>query len=535
MEKKDFTLEFPDKEKAIRGIIGYYTPLLEVLTPGGVIDSPNVSQEQKEEYKQMYSRLREILDSWEEAEKEYLSPDTPEKRKKEIYYSVEEWYLNFYSLYYENKETPGEVKTIPSKRIVIDPETGERSETDSKTHLWGDMYLIPGKGIMSLHPSKGGVDLLAELDSIRDSAKGGVVKISKDLWKSQIDSKGDSLEFIKDEKIKRSIQKKRERGELIGNSTLLGLTGGSVYFKVFCLAIAQTLWEQSKHFHTEDTLSGIPKELLLQYVEGEGLVVEDIKMKPPTDQLKGGQRPFPIIILMFEDTAKKMSSTGEISGGKDIKVVREYVLGGKKTIKDKTGVVREIVIPGLLGREYLVQGANGKIIGIPFMHKLLSIYSPEEPDKAIGVAVQISPLFAFKNLIGYTGIRPDTIQLLGGGKQREITLNLFIFLAYYRNVPEQKGRKKGEFVQRKKQLLGDLSKGLSSYSGRPGLLEKHYREAVLKCIDAKILLSGTLKGGGLKGYREERNPGGEILSVFTYNPDYLKGEEITLFSGVDEQ
>ena len=374
-------------------------------------------------------------------------------------------------------------------------------------------------------------DPLKDLEEIRHTSKPGVVRVSKDFTKSLIDSSGKRLDLgtIKDEKTRRTIQRKVEEGKYIAG-TLVGLSGGERYFKVFCLALAQILNEQSKYYKTEEDLSGVPKDLITQYA-GEGAIIENLK--PPTDNLKGGKRSFPIVFLSWEDIAKKMSATGQISGGKDIKQVRDYVLGGMQKRTDrKTGNKKEVFVPGLLGREYLVEGKNS-IIGVPLMTKIFSLYPKDSPDKEVGIAVQLSPLFTLASL-GYTGIRSDTIRLLGGGNQREITLNLFIFLAYNRGVPPQTGRKKGEFLKKKTDLLRDLSRGLSSYVGRPGLLEKHFQEAVQKCTDAKILLPGKTKTG-LRGYREEKNPGGEILSVFVYNPDYLKGEEVNLFSEIEDQ
>lgn len=534
------TEKFPSRRELLRGIVDYYSVYfkdkdgkdipLEDLLPLG---------ETEEETEDIYSRLREIRDYWEGIEREYLSPGLTDEREKEITISVIEWYVNLVLLHAhqttKDREKTGEdtgegrgIPDLPPYRIEIDRETLKSKVVRDKTYLWGDKYFVPGEGILSLHPETTR-DLLADLENIRKSPKSGLVKVSKDLWKSQIQSPGDSLEYIKDERIKRKIQKKAEEGKYL-SGTLVGLSGGSAYFKVFCLAIAQTLNEQSKYFKTESDLSGVPKDLLSQYA-GEGVIVD--KIKDPSPALKGGERPFPIVLFIWEDLAKKMSPTGEISGGRDIKVVRDYVLGGMTKRKDKTGKEVKTYIPGLLGREYLIEGARG-IVGVPFMTKLLSLYSKESPDKEIGIAVQLSPLFTLKNLIGYTGIRTDTIQLLGGGRQRELTLNLFIFLAYYRGVPAQSGRNKGEFVQRKRELLQEISKGLSSYTGRPGLLEKHFQEAVQKCTDAKILLPGKTKTG-LRGYREEVNPGGQTLSIFTYNPDYLKGEEINLFSEVENQ
>lgn len=518
----------PTTSELLRVIRDYYSPLISSLE---LIRGGDRTPEEGEELEKMYSRLVSIRDSWEEAEREYQDTETPEDRKREIRYSVEEWYSNLLLLHSVNgnKYYSGEMK-VPEYRIIIDPETGERRQSTDKTYLWGDKYFVPGEGILEILSPGETVDLLAEVENIRKSSKGGVVKISKDLWKSQIEHRGDALEFIKDERIRRTIQRKSKEGKYIAG-TLIGLSGGERYFKLFCLALSQTLNEQSKYYHTQDDLSGVPKDLITRYA-GEGAIVESIK--DPTSLFKGGLRPYPIIFIIWEDIAKKMSATGEISGGKDIKQVRDYVLGGTAKRKDKkTGREKEIFVPGLLGREYLIEGEKG-IIGVPLMTKILSLYPKDSPDKEIGIAVQLSPLFALKNLIGYTGIRPDTIQLLGGGKQRELTINLFIFLAYYRGVPPQTGRKRGEFVQRKRELLPEISRGLSSYTGRPGLLEKHFKEAIQRCIDAKILLSGKTKTG-LRGYREELSPGKEILSVFVYNPDYLKGEEINLFSEVEDQ
>lgn len=539
MSEKEFKPELhihrdgnpPSKEELLRSIRDYYTPLLEVTKPGGVIDTSDTPEDKKEEYRQMYSKLKEIRDSWEEAEREYLSPDTPEERKKEIAYSVEEWYLNLVLLHSQNPDyfSKEEIK-LPDYRIVIDTETGERKEYRGDTHLWGDKYFIPGKGILALHP--GGMrDPLEDLEKIRDSAKSGLVKVSSDLWKSGTAPFRDSLGIsIISEKTRRIIQKKEAEGKLLAG-TLIGLKGGGRYFKVFNIALAQTLYEQSKYYNTQDNLSGVPRDLISQYA-GEGAIVE--KIKDTSDKFKGGERPYPIVLLSWEDMAKKMSPDGKISGGKDIKVVRDFVQGYTQKVTDpKTGKTKTAYIPGLLGREYLVEGERS-LIGVPYMSKIFSLYPKDSPDKEVGIAVQLSPLFAQSLRFGYTGIRSDTIQKLGGGKLKEITVNLFYYLAYNRGIPPQKGRKKGEFPRIKSDLLEELSEGIKSYSNNPKRREADFRDAVQKCIDAKILLPGKTKTG-LRGYREEINPGGRTLSIFTYNPDYLKGEEVNLFSGIEDQ
>ena len=539
MSEKEFKPELhihrdgnpPSKEELLRSIRDYYTPLLEVTKPGGVIDTSDTPEDKKEEYRQMYSKLKEIRDSWEEAEREYLSPDTPEERKKEIAYSVEEWYLNLVLLHAQNPDYFSKEKIkLPDYRIVIDTETGERREYRGDTHLWGDKYFIPGKGILALHP--GGMrDPLEDLEKIRDSAKSGLVKVSSDLWKSGTAPFRDSLGIsIISEKTRRIIQKKEAEGKLLAG-TLIGLKGGGRYFKVFNIALAQTLYEQSKYYNTQDNLSGVPRDLISQYA-GEGAIVE--KIKDTSDKFKGGERPYPIVLLSWEDMAKKMSPDGKISGGKDIKVVRDFVQGYTQKVTDpKTGKTKTAYIPGLLGREYLVEGERS-LIGVPYMSKIFSLYPKDSPDKEVGIAVQLSPLFAQSLRFGYTGIRSDTIQKLGGGKLKEITVNLFYYLAYNRGIPPQRGRKKGEFPRIKSDLLEELSEGIKSYTNNPKRREADFRDAVQKCIDAKILLPGKTKTG-LRGYREEINPGGRTLSIFTYNPDYLKGEEVNLFSGIEDQ
>jgi len=542
MSEKEFKPELhihrdgnpPSTESLLQGIKDYYAPLLEVTRPGGVMDSQDVPEERREEYRQIYSRLKEIRDTWEETEKEYTSKDTPEERRKEISYSVEEWYLNLVLLHATNKGKggllTGEV-TLPPYRIVVDPDTGERTESREETYLWGDKYFVPGEGILSrIHPG-GGRDPLEDLEKIRDSAKSGLVKVSSDLWKSGTAPFRDSLGIsIISERTKKIIQKKEAEGKLLAG-TLIGLKGGGRYFKVFNIALAQTLYEQSKYYNTQDNLSGVPRDLISQYA-GEGAIVE--KIKDTSDKFKGGERPYPIVLLSWEDMAKKMSPDGKISGGKDIKVVRDFVQGYTQKVTDpKTGKTKTAYIPGLLGREYLVEGERS-LIGVPYMSKIFSLYPKDSPDKEVGIAVQLSPLFAQSLRFGYTGIRSDTIQKLGGGKLKEITVNLFYYLAYNRGIPPQKGRKKGEFPRIKSDLLEELSEGIKSYTNNPKRREADFRDAVQKCIDAKILLPGKTKTG-LRGYREEINPGGRTLSIFTYNPDYLKGEEVNLFSGIEDQ
>lgn len=532
----------PTKKDLLESIRDYYDTLL------GIQDflRDTSTPEERKEIDLQIERLQEIRDSWEEADRDYRSPETTDERKKEIAISVAEWIGNFILLrgYREEKkkerekilEAGGNVPEIteedfPPYRIEVDPETLKARKVKDKTHLWGNKYLIPGEAIIDLPPI-GSRDPLEDLEHIRESAKSGLVKVSSDLWKSGTGLFRDSLGIsIISDKTRETIKRKEAEGKLLAG-TLMGLKGGGRYFKVFNIALAQTLYEQSKYYNTQDNLSGVPRDLISQYA-GEGAIVE--KIKDPSTKFKGGERPYPIVLLSWEDIAKKMSPDGKISGGKDIKVVRDFVQGYSQKMTDpKTGKVKTAYIPGLLGREYLVEGERS-LIGVPYMSKIFSLYPKDSPDKEVGIAVQLSPLFAQTLKFGYTGIRSDTIQKLGGGKLKEITINLFYYLAYNRGIPPQKGRNKGEFPRRKRDLLEELSEGIKSYKDRPKRREADFQEAVRKCIDAKILLPGKTRTGGLRGYREEINPGGQTISIFTYNPDYLKGEEITLFSELDDQ
>lgn len=532
----------PTKKDLLESIRDYYDTLL------GIQDflRDTSTPEERKEIDLQIERLQEIRDSWEEADRDYRSPETTDERKKEIAISVAEWIGNFILLrgYREQKkkerekilEAGGNVPEIteedfPPYRIEVDPETLKARKVKDKTHLWGNKYLIPGEAIIDLPPI-GSRDPLEDLEHIRESAKSGLVKVSSDLWKSGTGLFRDSLGIsIISDKTRETIKRKEAEGKLLAG-TLMGLKGGGRYFKIFNIALAQTLYEQSKYYNTQDNLSGVPRDLISQYA-GEGAIVE--KIKDPSTKFKGGERPYPIVLLIWEDIAKKMSPDGKISGGKDIKVVRDFVQGYSQKMTDpKTGKVKTAYIPGILGREYLVEGERS-LIGVPYMSKIFSLYPKDSPDKEVGIAVQLSPLFAQTLKFGYTGIRSDTIQKLGGGKLKEITINLFYYLAYNRGIPPQRGRKKGEFPRRKGELLEELSEGIESYKKNPKRREADFQEAIRKCIDAKILLPGKTRTGGLRGYREEINPGGQTISIFTYNPDYLKGEEITLFSELDDQ
>lgn len=375
---------------------------------------------------------------------------------------------------------------------MIDQKDGDwKVETDPQT---GERRILEFKGT-SQRPRVDPEPILSELNKISKEGKSSQIQVPKDLWEAQIHSTGDLL-MTQDEKVRNNILKLQGQGKLLAG-TLEGLSGGKAYLKVFTIALAQTLNEQSRHYKTEGDWSGIPKTLIPE-IFGSSIKTQ----KEGTTTINDETRSYPYVIISYEDMSKKIRGS-ETGGGKDSKEIADY-------------------IQDLSEKQYLYQTNTGVILGIPFLVKEISVYSGKTGVE-LGCLVRLSPQFS-KTLRGYTGLRSDTIKLLGGGKQRELTMNLLDYLIYSRGVP-QKGRRRGEFAVRKEDLLRRISTG-RDYGSRPGLLDKHFKEGIQKAIDTKILLSGRKKSGELKGYWEEDSPGGDRLSVFAFNPNYLQGERI---------
>lgn len=357
------------------------------------------------------------------------------------------------------------------------------------------------------------VEFLNEIKKIAKEPKSGQIQISKDIFESQFAPSEDLL-LCMDDKVREHIKTLQKEGKLLAGTTE-GLYGGDAYLKVFTIALAQTLNEQSRYYKTEEDWGGVPQKMI-DTLAGKNVRIE----KKENIIIKGEERSFPYVLIYYEDLAKKMSSTGEISGGKDINFLRDFINGGAKLQKDKkTGKERPVKVPGLVEKQYLLSLGNS-IGGLPLLQKEFTFYSNKD-GKEIGFIGRLSLQFS-KSTRLYTSLRSDTIQLLGGGRQRGITMFLIDYLLYNRGVT-QKGRKPGEFAVRKTDLLEKIATG-KDYQKRPGLKETHFRDAIQKAIDAKILISGRTRDGSWKGYREEKNPGGEVLSVFLYNDFYLKCE-----------
>ena len=519
---------FPKREDLLREIVEYYSVWL--TDKEGV---PHLG-ETEEESEQIYSRLREIRDSWIEAEKDYLSPDLTEERKKEIVISVSEWYGNLILLHAYNTPKEGESGDIqenkfPPYRIVIDPETMKAKAVKDKVYLWGDKYLVPGEGILKILKERPSTPeelrRLSELRKLSSLPALGQVNISKDLVSSQFTSQGDILE-LGTEAERKKILGYQKKGKLLFGS-LEGLSGGTAYFKSVSIALAKILNEQSLYFNPDRhkdkkgglLQSGIPREYI-RNIFGDSAKLE-AGDKTPT--IQGEVRSFPYILLSYERLAKELSKTGRISGGKDIEFIRLYINGGYKefTTDPKTGnrvPVKSSYVPGLTSKKYPVSDGRGHFIFIPFLVNEGEIVDTTKKDPEVGCLLRLSPQFS-KTLRGYTALRGDTIQLIGGaGRQRDITMDILSFLAFSRGtIPVLK--------KRKKEILSKYE-NKPTYSGRPGKLEAHFQEAIEKAISAKILLPGTDPDGVPLGYREEISTGGDKLCVFHFNPDYLKGEEI---------
>lgn len=328
---------------------------------------------------------------------------------------------------------------------------------------------------------------LLELKKLSQRPGVSQIRIPKDLMETQTHSVGDTLEYITDPRKRDKIKKLQAEGKLLAG-TLEGLSGGTAYLKSFTIALAQTLNEQSKYYKTEEDYSGVPTSLIPD-IFGEKV---EIQKNPVSivirDKGETESRKIPYIIVSYEDLASKMRGKGKKRGGKDAVQIREY-------------------IEALSGKQYLLDGGKGALLGIPFLTKTMTIYR-EDTGEEVGCLLSLSPQFS-RTLRGYTGLRADTIQLIGGGRQKDITMSLLDLLLYVR------GTDRGNTWRKNKgELLSKIGGG-KTYSGRPGKRETDFREAVQKVKDSGLILE----------YREETSPSGELVSVFVYNPNYSRGEE----------
>ncbi len=362
-------------------------------------------------------------------------------------------------------------------RVETDPETGERRLLEFK----------------SQRPESRGA--LRELRRLSKTPTPYKIEIPKDLMQSQTHSVGDTLEYITDPKKREAIKKLQEEGKLLAG-TLEGLSGGSGYLKSFTIALAQTLNEQSKYYSTDGDFSGVPVSLIPE-IFGEGVEVKETYQ--PLQVHKGGEikterRRLPYILVSYEALARKMKGEGKKVGGQDIKYIQEY-------------------IQDLSGKQYLLDGGGGAILGIPFLTKTLVIYR-EDSGKEVGCLLNLSPQFS-KSIRGYTTLRGDTLQRIGGGRQKDITMNLLDLLLYVRGVNTKKGGEDKEedtapstFRKDKEGLLSQIATS-KRYQRQKGERERDFKEAIQKIKDSGLIL----------GYREES--GGRV-SVFTFNPNYSK-------------
>ena len=366
---------------------------------------------------------------------------------------------------------------------------------------------ISGKRVVlqfKSHPTQG--DPLGELRRIAQSPKPGQVRIPKDFMQLQTYSKGDTLNFVKDPKLRKNIQRLQSQGKLL-SGTLEGLSGGEAYLKSFIIALAQILNEQSKYYRTDGKLSGVPRGLIPE-IFGEDVKIKEtdsislpveVKKDKGTEILQE-ERTFPYIIVSYEDLAGKLRGEGKQRGGKDADFIRTY-------------------IENLSGKQYLYGGIgkNGTpwVYGIKLLSKDITIYRGDrrDPDgelKEVGCLLRLSSQFS-DTLRGYTGLRANTIQMIGGGRQKDITMSLLDLLLYVRGTDRDYIWKKN-----KEDLLSQIAKS-KVYKGRPKRREEDFLEAI-----------GKVKRCGLiTSYREEKSPGGETLSVFMFNPYYSKKEEET--------
>lgn len=351
------------------------------------------------------------------------------------------------------------------------------------------------------------LEALKDLEKIGKSSKGRQINISKDLLDTMISSKGDTLSLIQQdqrlneeqrEKTIKNVQRLQKQGKLL-RGTMEGLSGGKAYFKIFTIALAQTLNEQIKFYKTEESGSGLPLDLARKYI-GQDVELKTEKSLPVFKKGYDGEekRSIPYILISYEDLAKKMKGTNKVSGGKDSDYIRDYI----DTLQNK---------------EYLLSDGKGGLIGLPFIHREVSLYL-EKNGKEVGCILRLSPQFS-KTCRGYSALRSDTIKRLGGGQQKDITMNLLDILIYTRGISSggKDSKEVGEFRKSKEDLLSAIATN-KRYERSKQERERDFQEAVQKAKNSLIISK----------YREEQNSGGETISVFTFSRDseYFKGEEI---------
>ena len=399
-------------------------------------------------------------------------------------------------------------------RVITDPETGERKLMEFKSQS------------PSVSPA---LEELRKLSSLPSLEK---ISISKDLVTSEFTPGGDILEIGTEEE-KRKIRELQSRGKLLFG-TMEGLSGGSAFFKSVSIALAKILNKQSQYYNPDGKgdrrgdhrLSGVPRDRIRE-VFGESAKLEK-SLNSPTTGINGEGRDFPFILLSYEELAKEVSKTGKISGGKDIEFIRLYINGGYRefTTDPKTGnkvPVKSSYVPGITSKKYPVSNGRGGFLYIPFVVNEGEIVDTTRKDPEVGCILRLSPQYS-KTLRGYTALRSDTIQLIGGGRQKDITMDLLSYLAHSRNTTPVLRITKSKLLSKYQDrptysvVTKDPQTGERIDTGkrRVSKLEAHFKEAIQKSIEAKIL----------KEYKEEITSGGEIICVFTYNPDYLKGEDI---------
>lgn len=340
--------------------------------------------------------------------------------------------------------------------------------------------------------SQSPISALEELKKISQFARGTQTQIPKDLIESQIRRPEESLLDSIPENEKEKLLKLQSKGKLLFGS-MDGLSDGTAYFKAFSLVLSQILNEQSKYYNTEGDWSGVPTETISTLMGGEIQIQKRDPVKIGKDS-----RPHPYVWVSYEELAKRMSKTGSISGGKDIEQVRQYI----EEIGDK---------------RYPVRVGAGQFIILPYLVNEGDLIDINKSNPYVGCILRLSPQFS-RTTRGYVGLPSDIIQRLGGGKQKGLTMDLLETLAYNRGVAK-------EWKVNKRNLLSKYA-DTPNYRGRPGKLQKDFMESVVKIINTKLLLTGTDKKGNLNGYRESKNNGGEIISHFYFNPDFLQGEDI---------
>lgn len=311
----------------------------------------------------------------------------------------------------------------------------------------------------------------SEVATINKSAKKNTSIISREFLNLFLKGGNIFLGELPEDK-REKIEELQVKGQLLYSSTI-GLKGGEVFFKKFCLALAQTLSEQSQYYGTDKKLLGVPDNVMSEIAP---------IVSPRKNEIGGKLLDRPFILIRYPDFARTLWGYGKSKqiGSFEIRDLKSY-------------------LDALDKKKYLVK-ENGGFIAIPLFIRYIHIDNNGKEDGSI---LELSPHFT-RYINSFAKYPSDMMERLNG-KQTDITMCLYITLL--------NARGKDTYRRIKKDLLDDIALA-SRYQTHPNDREKDFQSAIQRMKDIKLISDYTEEG--------IKSP----VSIFTFNPNFLKEKYI---------